>query len=228
MELIENLSLSNENNFWENTFSNTINGALEAGLRMLLPDKIENEVINIKDAFMEQGFPGAIKETINSAINIGRKLLGNESKNFENIDQIGQAFKDGKLIEGVSNTIDFVLDKIEKNNILPENITNIIKSGKNILLNCVSNDVNNELVIENKNINKLKKYTEKWKEEYNNRDFNSMEKTMKKINSIMEKIAPIESVINEAKSIENMHDLIKNNGQNFELNYEEKELAKLL
>lgn len=228
MELIENLNLSNENSFFENTFSNIINGALEAGLRMLLPDKIENEVINVKDAFMEQGFPGAIKETINSAINIGKKLLGNESKNFENIDQIGQAFKDGKLIEGVSNTIDFVLDKIEKNNILPENITNIIKSGKNILLNCVSNDVNNELVIENKNINKLKKYTEKWKEEYNNRDFNSMEKTMKKINSIMEKIAPIESVINEAKSIENMHDLIKNNGQNFELNYEEKELAKLL
>lgn len=228
MELIENLNLSNENSFFENTFSNIINGALEAGLRRLLPDKIENEVINVKDAFMEQGFPGAIKETINSAINIGKKLLGNESKNFENIDQIGQAFKDGKLIEGVSNTIDFVLDKIEKNNILPENITNIIKSGKNILLNCVSNDVNNELVIENKNINKLKKYTEKWKEEYNNRDFNSMEKTMKKINSIMEKIAPIESVINEAKSIENMHDLIKNNGQNFELNYEEKELAKLL
>ena len=228
MELIENLNLSNENSFFENTFSNIINGALEAGLRRLLPDKIENEVINVKDAFMEQGFPGAIKETINSAINIGKKLLGNESKNFENIDQIGQAFKDGKLIEGVSNTIDFVLDKIEKNNILPENITNIIKSGKNILLNCVSNDVNNELVIENKNINKLKKYTEKWKEEYNNRDFNSMEKSMKKINSIMEKIAPIESVINEAKSIENMHDLIKNNGQNFELNYEEKELAKLL
>ena len=228
MELIENLNLSNENSFFENTFSNIINGALEAGLRMLLPDKIENEVINVKDAFMEQGFPGAIKETINSAINIGKKLLGNESKNFENIDQIGQAFKDGKLIEGVSNTIDFVLDKIEKSNILPEYITNIIKSGKNILLNCVSNDVNNELVIENKNINKLKKYTEKWKEEYNNRDFNSMEKTMKKINSIMEKIAPIESVINEAKSIENMHDLIKNNGQNFELNYEEKELAKLL
>ena len=76
--------------------------------------------------------------------------------------------------------------------------------------------------------NKVKSVADETSAKIENVQNKSDEKSQEAQNSIMEKIAPIESVINEAKSIENMHDLIKNNGQNFELNYEEKELAKLL
>ena len=44
----------------------------------------------------------------------------------------------------------------------------------------------------------------------------------------MENIAPIEETINQAKAIENAHLLIKNNGGNFDISSEEKELINLL
>ena len=44
----------------------------------------------------------------------------------------------------------------------------------------------------------------------------------------MEKIAPIESVINEANTIKNLHSLIENNGQDFNISNDENEITKLL
>ena len=38
----------------------------------------------------------------------------------------------------------------------------------------------------------------------------------------------MENTINSAKNIKNLHQLIKNNGKNFDLSDEELELAKLL
>ena len=55
-----------------------------------------------------------------------------------------------------------------------------------------------------------------------------MEKNIKKINKLMENIAPIKNVINEANTIKNLHTLIENNGQNFNISIEEEEIAKLL
>ena len=48
------------------------------------------------------------------------------------------------------------------------------------------------------------------------------------ISSVDINIAPIEKIINQAKAIENAHLLIKNNGGNFEVSSEEKELINLL
>ena len=39
------------------------------------------------------------------------------------------------------------------------------------------------------------------------------------------KIIPLENIINETKQIKAIHNLIKNNGQNFEISEEEKRLA---
>ena len=41
-------------------------------------------------------------------------------------------------------------------------------------------------------------------------------------------LAPIEKMINEARTIQNLHNLIKNNGQDFNLTQEQIELAKKL
>ena len=39
---------------------------------------------------------------------------------------------------------------------------------------------------------------------------------------------PISEIINEASEVENLHNLIKNNGKNFNLSEEQMELAKKL
>ena len=47
-------------------------------------------------------------------------------------------------------------------------------------------------------------------------------------NKIKKDIEKIEKTINEAKTIEVLHNLIKNNGQNFDLSSEELELVEKL
>ena len=67
-----------------------------------------------------------------------------------------------------------------------------------------------------------------WKEGYNNKDFNSMEKAYKRIQTEIGKLVPLENTLNNARTIETLHNLIKNNNQDFNLSKEELELAKKL
>lgn len=55
-----------------------------------------------------------------------------------------------------------------------------------------------------------------------------MEYQYKKINEYIEKVVPLESVLKEARELQNLHTLIKNNGKNFNISEEEKALTNLL
>ena len=55
-----------------------------------------------------------------------------------------------------------------------------------------------------------------------------MEKVYIKIEKELKEIAPLENIIKKAKEVENLHTLIKNNGQNFNLSNEQLELAQNL
>ena len=55
-----------------------------------------------------------------------------------------------------------------------------------------------------------------------------MEKEYKKLEKSLNKVIPLEETIKKAREIENIHNLIKNNGNNFELTQIEKDLAKKL
>ena len=47
-----------------------------------------------------------------------------------------------------------------------------------------------------------------------------MEKIYNKIEEQSQKIIPLENIINETKQIKALHNLIKNNGQNFDISKE--------
>lgn len=55
-----------------------------------------------------------------------------------------------------------------------------------------------------------------------------MEREYNKIKEKLKEIMPLEKTINNARAIENLHILIKNNGQDFNLTSEQLELAKML
>ena len=55
-----------------------------------------------------------------------------------------------------------------------------------------------------------------------------MEKEYKKIEKEITQLIPIEKTINDVRKIENIHNLIKNNGKDFNLTQEELELAEKL
>ena len=222
-------SLINEQtqkNFLETTLGKTINTAIDIGIRAILPDYVENQVINIKDNLLEYGLKDGIKRTIDDSINIGKSAIGLFTGNFENINQMQYAIQSGGLIDGMSGLIDVVVDKVKKAGLINSNIARTIKQGKNIILNNIENNITDTFKKQNMSIENTDKYINNWKEYFNNKNFNGMEREYKKIEKQLKNIAPIEKTINEARKIEMLHNLIKNNGQNFELTQEQIELVE--
>ena len=77
-------------------------------------------------------------------------------------------------------------------------------------------------------IEKIDKYISKWNEYYDKQDFTNMEKQYKKIEKELQNVMPLENVLTKARVLENLHNLIKKNGKNFNLSNEELELANIL
>jgi len=226
---LNNLEIEKEqNDFLETTLGKTINTGIDIGLRMLLPDLIENQVIEIKDTLFKEGLGEGVKKAISSAVDLGKSALGIITGDFENISQVQVAVQNGGLIDGISDTIDFVLDKTQNSGILPTTITNTIRVGKNTLLNNISNNIENEFNKQLECAERLQKYSNNWKEYFNNKDFEGMTKEYYKINAEIKQLIPMENTLKEARTIQNLHTLIKNNGKDFNLTEEQLKLAEML
>ena len=226
-----NNNLNNEleqKNFLETTLGKTINTGIDIGIRALLPDYIEGQVIDLKDNLIKYGLKEGIKKSINDAINLGKSAIGIVTGNFENISQVQEAIKSGGIIDNVSNLLDDVINKVYKNGVINSTVAKTIKQGKNSILNNVEKNIENTF---NKQINYLEytvKYINNWKKYFNNKDFEGMEKEYKKLEKEISNLIPLEKTINDVRTIENLHILIKNNGQDFNLTKEQIELAEKL
>lgn len=227
LDNLENLD-KQQNTFLESSLGKVIDSSVDLGLRAILPNFIEDEVIEIKDTLIKEGFSEAINKAIDGAIDIGKSALGIVTGKFESVSQAEKAVEKGGIVDSVSNILDFTLDKVSDMGLLSKNITKVIKSGKDALIDNVSSDIKKEFKTQNKNIENLNKYNNSWKESFEAKDFSSMEKYIKKINNLLNKTLPLENTIKNARTIENLHELIKNNGKNFELKNEELQLAELL
>lgn len=227
--LNNNLEIEKEqNNFLETTIGKIINTGLDAGIKFLLPDLIEDEVIDVKNAIFEDGIKEGINTAIDNALNIGKSFLGIITGKFENVNQIQKAIENGGIIDSLSGILDKSLDKLNSNGKINENIINIIKKGKNIILDNVSTNIEDMLENEDSKLEKFKNNINEWKEAFNNQDFAKMENKIKIIKENLEEVIPIENVINEAKTIENIHEKIKNNNKDFNISELELEAAKVL
>ena len=229
IELNNNLEIEKEQkNFLETTLGKTINTGIDIGIRAILPDYIEEQIIDLKDNLIKYGLKEGIKKSIDDAINIGKSAIGIVSGNFENIAQMQEAIKNGGIIDNVSSLLDSVINKVQSNGLINSTVARTIKQGKNSILNNVEKNIENTFNNQIKALNYTEKYIENWKNYFENKDFNGMEKEYKKIKTEMNYLAPIEKMINEARTIENLHVLIKNNGQDFNLTKEQMELAEKL
>ena len=227
--LENNLQQENEQkSFLETTLGKTINGAVDIGIRALLPDFIDEQVINIKDNLLEYGLKDGITKTIDDAINLGKSAIGIFTGDFENISQMQSAVETGGLIDGISTLLDTVVGKANQAGVIDGNIANIITQGKDVILNNVESKIENTFNKQYENLENMDKYISNWKESFEKQDFNSMEKEYEKLEEQLKEIAPITKTIEEAKTIELLHNLIKNNGQDFNLSQEQLELVEKL
>lgn len=214
--------------FLDTTLGKAINTAVDIGIRAILPDFIDEQIINIKDNLLEYGLKDGISKTINDAIDLGKSAMGIFTGNFESVSQMQDAIKNGGLIDGISTVLDTAVNKANKAGIINNNVADIITQGKDIILNNVENNIENSFSKQYEAFENLDKYISNWKEDFNKKDFTGMEKEYNKIEKQIKEIAPIEKTISEAKSIEILHNLIKNNGQDFNLSKEALELVEKL
>lgn len=144
------------------------------------------------------------------------------------MSQVKNVIKSGGLIDSVSDVLDWGIKKSKENGLINNTTASIIQKGKNTILNTVNNSIENNLTSQMESIEKIDKYISNWSEYYQNQDFSNMEKQYKKIEKELGNIMPLENVITKARQLENLHELIKNKGGDFDLSKEELELANKL
>ena len=218
----------NQKNFLETNLGKVINTAIDIGLKALLPNLIENEIIDIKNTILEQGFSEGIKDVINSGIDMGKSISGIVTGNFENISQVQMAIKKGGVLDKISGLLDYSINIANKKNLIDNKTSILIKNGKNTIINSIGEKIEENLTNQIKSIEKLESYCEKWNQSFENKDIKSMNSAYKNIQKYINKTLPIENILKEARKIENLHNLIKNSDNNFDITDEQKLLAEKL
>lgn len=224
----EIVSEKEQNTFLNSTLGKVVDSAIDVGLRMALPDFVEEGVISVKDALLQGGLKEGIDTAINGALNLGKSVLGIFTGKFDDISQARNAIKSGGIIDGISEVLDKVINKTTSSGLINSNIANLISNGKDAILDSVTNKIENEFTNQINSTEKLAKYETNWKEYFANKDFEGMQREYDKIKDKLKELMPIENTLKEARIIENLHTLIKNNGQDFNLTKEQLELANML
>lgn len=224
----QEVTYEEQKSFLETDLGKVINGGIDLGLRAILPDFLEDSIIEVKDSILTDGFKEGIKTAIDNVVDFGKSVIGVFTGKFDNVSQVSDVVKKGGLIDTVSDVLDWGIDKAKEKNLINNTTATLIEKGKDTILNTVNNNIENNLLSQMESIEKIDKYISNWNGYYQNKDFNNMEKEYNKIENELNKIIPLENVITKARQVENIHNLIKNNGNNFNLSKEELELANKL
>lgn len=181
-QITNDVSIENkQRNFLQTNIGKAVNTGLNIGLRYILPDVIEDQVIEIKDSFLQNGFKEGVQTAIDSAINFGKSAIGIVTGNFENVQQMQTAVKSGGIIDGISNVLNFTINKVVNSGKIPYALGSAIKTGKNAILNNITKNIESEFENQVNQIEKLNKYTNNWKDYFNNKDFDGMQREYDKI-----------------------------------------------
>lgn len=214
--------------FLETDIGKVINVGIDIGIKALLPDLIEDQIIEIKDAILENGFKDGIRQVIDSSIEFGKSVSGIFTGKFENISQVQNAVKSGGILDNISDLLSESINYAKEKGVINSNVATMLRQGKNTIIKSIGSKIEESLTEQLKAVEKLESYCGKWNTHYEDRDFSKMETAYNNIEKYLEKIMPFENTINEARRIENIHNLIKNNGKDFSLSEEELKLAEML
>ena len=209
---IKNNEISkNQNDFIGNIFKNAINFGVDLGLKSLLPDLIEDQVIDIKNSILEGGFKEGVDTLMKKVNEFKNSINGIFTGNFNNIQEINTATKQGGIIKTVSKGLSKGIDAGVKSGIIPKSIGGILKAGKTTMLNEFSNSLESQMRKEIQKFDTLNDLNKKWYDALDQRDFDKMTKYTEKISALSKDLVKFSNIINETKKIEELHNFIKEN-----------------
>lgn len=213
--------------FVQNNLYDIFNMALDTGIKIALPEIVEDAVIDIKDALLENGFKEGAKQIWNNIKEFGKSAIGIASGKFENLEQVQTAVKTGGVLDVVSKIFDFALNKAVDNEKISKKTRQSLKTKKNSIVNDIKTKVSENLDEQIRNVEKINEYNEKWQMSFESKDLKGMKNANKNIQKYLEKTLPLEEVLKKARKIEIMQHLVESTG-NFDITAEEKELAAVL
>lgn len=222
------ITIEEQKSFLETTFGKTINAGIDIAMKALLPDFIEDQIIEVKDVLLSEGLKDGIKTLIDSAVDLGKSTLGIFTGKFENISQVETVVKNGGILDGISDLVDKVIDKAASKDLINNTVAKLLKKGKETIVKTVNDKIEKSITNQIEAVEKVNEYSEKWNTYYNEKNFDKMDKEYNKIKNKLEELVPLENIIKKAREIENLHMLIKNKGGKFEISNEELELSKVL
>ena len=148
------VTVEKQDGFLNSSIGKIVNTAIDLGLRWILPDFVENQVIDVKNSLIKGGLKEGINKVIESGIELGKSVTGIFTGKFENISQAQNAIKNGGIIDGVSNVIDSALTTSTKKGWIPRNVASLIRQGKNAILDNISTNIETEFVNQLDNVEK--------------------------------------------------------------------------
>ena len=194
------------------SITKTIDNIYNEILKFFLPDSIENKVIEIKDKL-------GLSKLSKKVENFTENIINNKSE-----EKINKNIKDLNIEKETSKIISSIKDAYN----LSTEQTSKLEKNKAVISKKVEEELDKKIRNYVDAFKKNDKYINEWKEFYNSKNFKSMEKVYKKIEKNMKNLIPIEEKIKEIRKLENMHLLIKRKGGDFNLTNEELELTKKL
>ena len=209
-------------------FGKAINNALDGFLKLILPDSIEDTVIDLKNNLYDYGLKEGLSKTVQNIIDTGKKAIGIETNNFESIEQVQEVIEHGGTQDKISSLLDSGVDKLKEEKSIDSGTAKTIKNEKNNIAKNIEENIENSFSEQLKSMQKLEKYITNWKNYYGQQNFSKMQNEYNKMKKIIDQIMPLEKTISDFRTIENLQNLIKNNGKKFALTQEELDLANKL
>lgn len=208
-------------NIFENVADMFSNVANKIGETIEIPDKYKNIV---KEGISKFDFKGIANATAETALRSGMKSLGMKVSTFDDIKGIFEAIKEGDLKKGLSEGIDLAVSLLK----IPTAVKSTIKSGKTLILDKAFDDELKTVMEKQKNtISRINKKCDQIEKAIQENDEKTIERISKTLKTDLEKVMPIENVIQRGKKILNECELYKNKG-NKELSQTEIELCQKL
>ena len=192
-------------------FKNALNFGVDLGIKALVPDLIEDQVLDIKDAILENGFSDGVSTLMKKVEEFKNSIKGIFTGNFNTIQEIDTATKQGGIIKSVSKGLSKGIDAGIKSGAIPKPVGRIIKAGKTTILNEFSSSLESQMKKQMKKFDTLDELNKKWYDALDKRDFNKMSKYTDKISEISKDLVKFSKIIDETKKIEELHNFIKEN-----------------
>ena len=204
------------------------NNALNFGLKAILPDFIEDDIIQIKDSFINEGFEKGLEEAKEKAEEVWKSVKGVFTGEFDTVGEIQKLIQKNGILDTASDLVDKITKLLLSKKIINKTTYNLIKTGKKEILNALEGELNNYYKIDTYDLESLNEQIEKWQKNYNDSDYESMEKTAKTILNILDKVDQIEAVINKARNIQKVQKYIQEKGSKEKLTKAERKLIEAI